>query len=93
MQRIHTDGGFEFDVSPAPDVADTYPEFAGEFGGRDVAANFRWGGDLNEMACALLASAALAQLSDGVWFDPQEGACFDSGGAIEQAKSDVEAAE
>jgi hypothetical protein len=87
------DSGFEFDLSPASEITETYSEFAKEFAGRDVSGNFRWGGDLNEMACALAASAALAKLSDGVWFDPQEGACFDSDGAVEQAKSGVEAAE
>lgn len=87
------DSGFEFNVSPASEITDTYSEFTNEFAGREVSGNFRWGGDLNEMACALVASAALAKLSDGVWFDPQEGACFDSSGAIEQAKSGVEAAE
>ena len=87
------DSGFEFTVWPASDITDTYPEFASQFAGRDRAASFRWGGDLIEMACALVASAALAQLSDGVWFDPQEGACFDAAGALEQAKSGVAAAE
>ena len=87
------DGGFEFSIWPASEIAETYPEFEAEFEGRDSSANFRWGGDLNGMACALVASAALAKVSDGVWFDPQEGACFDSAGAIEQAKSGVEAAD
>lgn len=87
------DSGFEFTVWPASDISDTYPEFANQFAGRDRAANFRWGGDLIEMACALVASAALAQLSDGVWFDPQEGTCSDGAGAVEQAKLGVAAAE
>lgn len=87
------DSGFEFDVSPASEITKTYAQFASDFAGRDVSVNFRWGGDLNEMACALAASAALAQLSDGVWFDPQEGACLDPAGAVQQAKTGVEAAE
>lgn len=80
------DSGFEFDVSPVHEIADTYPEFGNEFAGRDVSGNFRWGGDLNEMACALVASAALATLTDGTWFDPQEGACVDPAGAVEEAR-------
>jgi hypothetical protein len=54
------ESGFEFDVFPASDIIETYPEFKEQFGGRDSSANFRWGGDLVEMACVLVASAALA---------------------------------
>jgi hypothetical protein len=86
------DSGFEFDISPASDVSGAYPEFAKQFAGRDRAANFRWGDELAEMACALAASAALAKLADGVWFDPQEGACLDHAAAIEQAESGIAAA-
>src|SRR5688572_321507 len=87
------ESGFEFSIWPASEITETYAEFESELAGHDASANFRWGGDLNEMTCALVASAALAKLSDGVWFDPQEGACLDPAGAIEQAKSGVEAAE
>jgi hypothetical protein len=41
------------------------------------------------MACTLLASAALAKLADGIWFDPQDGVCSNADEAIEQAKSSV----
>lgn len=85
--------GFEFDIFPASDIVETYPEFGHRFSGRNASANFRWGGDMVEMACALVASAALARLCDGVWFDPQEGACSNPQEALEQVKSDVAAAE
>jgi hypothetical protein len=84
--------GFEFSVWSGSDIAETYPEFEQQFTGRDSSANFRWGGDLIEMACALLASAALAQLCDGVWFDPQEGNCFNSSEALKYVKSELAAA-
>lgn len=84
------DSGFEFDVCPAPDITESYTELSKEFGNAEIAANFRWGGDLNEMACALVASAALARLSDGIWFDPQEGVCLDSTEAIKQAESGMQ---
>jgi hypothetical protein len=76
-------------LSLASDIVDTYPEFKGKFGERDRAANFRWGGDVAEMACALVASAALATLSDGVLFDPQEGTCSDGVSAVAQARSEL----
>jgi hypothetical protein len=85
--------GFGFDIFPATDIVDTYPEFKKAFLGRDSSANFRWGGDMVEMACALIASTALAKVSDGVWFDPQDGVCLTPREALEKMKSDLAAAE
>jgi hypothetical protein len=82
--------GFEFDLSPARDIADTYPELRTQIAARDRAANFRFGGDLSEMACAMVASAALAKLADGIWFDPQDSTTsYTVEEAVEQAKSAV----
>ncbi len=85
--------GFEFVIWPASDIAVSYPEFEQRFKARDASANFRWGGDMVEMACALIASAALATLCDGLWFDPQEGICLNPPEALEQVKADIAAAE
>jgi hypothetical protein len=87
------ESGFEFDTWAASETTETYPEFEDKFAGQDTSANFRWGSDLNEMACALAASAALAKVSDGVWFDPQAGACYDAAAAIKQAKSEIDSIE
>ena len=88
-----SDSGFEFDVGPASEIAETYPDFVRLSDGQDCSANFSWGGDLDEMACAMVASAALARLCDGVWFDPQEGKCHDADGAIEAARAAIEDAD
>lgn len=80
-------GGFEFDVAPASDVIEVAPDIAGRVRGLDIVGNFRWGGDLNEMASALTAAAALASISGGVWFDPQEGQCLDATAAVREARS------
>jgi hypothetical protein len=69
------------------------PPGAAQFAKFDTVANFRWGGDLQEMACALAAAAALTRLSDGVWFDPQEGECRDAAGAIAEARAGLGAAD
>jgi len=84
--------GFEFDVSPASTVAQAYAEFKDQFSGRDTSANFRWGGDLNEMACSLIASVALAQVCGGLWFDPESGSCLNHSEALAQARLDLAAA-
>lgn len=83
--------GFEFDVSASSDIISAYGDQASNFKDADLSANFRWGGDLDEIACALVASAALTKLTGGVWFDPQEGICSDATGAVEQAKAAVAA--
>jgi hypothetical protein len=82
--------GFEFDLWPASDITDTYPDVASRIGGRDMAANFRWGGDLLECAAAVIAAAALARLTDGVLFDPQEGDLASGDEAIEMARQETQ---
>jgi len=81
--------GFEFDVSDASDITDTYPGVAEQIGDRDVSANFRWGGDLRECVAAVVASAALAKLCDGVLYDPQEGTFHTGDEALETARQTV----
>lgn len=85
--------GFEFDVTPASNVADAYPDIADRLAGLDAAGNFRWGGDLDEMLCVLAAAAALVSFSGGVWFDPQEGECRDAAGAVKEAHAGIAAAD
>jgi len=86
------ESGFEFDLSAASDVLETYPELETKVIGRDRSANFGWGGDIAEMACALVASAVLATLTDGMLFDPQEGNLSGSASAVDKAKSELAAA-
>src|SRR5262245_193966 len=52
----------------------------------DRSANFRWGGDENEMVCALCAAAALAKLVDGVVLDTEGGELLTPEAAIRLAK-------
>lgn len=85
--------GFEFDVCAASEVTEFHPEIGNQAAGFDRSANFRWGGDLIEMGCALVAAAALTALSHGICFDPQAGTCVDARGAFEQAKSAIDIVE
>jgi len=86
------DSGFEYDIFPIADITEAYPSYASQFGNRRFSANFRWGGDLTEMSCVLAASAALAKLTNGICFDPQEGVCLTGDQAIAQAKAEIAAA-
>lgn len=86
------ESGFEFSVGPAAGVVSAYPSISAITSGFDTVGNFRWGGDFDEMACALSAAAGLASLSGGIWFDPQEGECRDVAGAISEARAGILAA-
>jgi hypothetical protein len=85
--------GFEIDLSPASVIICNYPEQAAHFTDTDCSANFRWGSDATETACALAAAAALTNLSAGVWFYPADQLVLDSTGAIEEARNGVAAAD
>jgi hypothetical protein len=87
LQREET--GVEFDVFDGRAAVDELssgldvdPQF-------DRSANFRWGGDENEMLCALCAAAALAKLVDGVVLDAQEDKLISPGAAIDAARDAV----
>ncbi len=82
--------GFEFYLSAA-DAVSVPADLAGQVGGREVCGSFRWGGDLNEMACALCTAAALASVTDGVVYDPQDGVCYSGPDAIDMAREAVDA--
>ena len=77
--------GFELDVGEPSDVAEAYPGLAALVRDTAWAITFRWGGDLQECACALAAAAGLVRCcdarvyypSDQMWYDgPQLHADF-----------------
>ncbi len=81
--------GFEFDIFPASAIVQAYREFLKPFTDRETSANFRWSGDFVEVACILIASAALAKFCNGIWFDPQAGSCLTADEAIQQMRLEV----
>ncbi len=64
--------GFEIYFEDAKDVLKHYPECAKSVGDRNRCITFRWGGDLIECGCTLVASAALAGSYDAVVYSPYE---------------------
>ena len=53
----------------------------------DESVAFRWGGDLVEMAAALSAAAALAVVTNGTLWDPQESRSYTPEEAVELART------
>ena len=74
--------GFELDRFPAADYAPA-PDNGSEY---DAACVFRWSGDTSEMAAALACAAALAALTQGIVYDPQEGETYSPEAAVDLAR-------
>lgn len=81
--------GFEFCMEPAANVLSAYPHVTPKVGGRDKCATFRWGSDLTECAAALSAAAALAKLTDGIYFYPDDNVIYNADEAIEATRRDL----
>jgi hypothetical protein len=71
MRFRREETGVELDVfTDRADIEDLTKDLAGDIDPRfDRSANFRWGGDENEMICGVCAAAALARLVGGVVLD------------------------
>lgn len=68
--------GFELSLDPATSLLEIYSHIAGQVGCRDKCVTFRWAGDLVEAAAALSCGAALARLTDGIFYDPDADCVF-----------------
>jgi hypothetical protein len=74
MRFRREESGVEFDVfNDRADIEALTRDLAGDIDPRfDRSANFRWGGDENEMVCGVCAAAALARLVNGVVLEDGE---------------------
>lgn len=66
------DTGFEIYYEAADEVLGTYPQISEKIAPRDYVISFRWGHDMAECACVLIASAALAKSFDAVIYYPDD---------------------
>jgi len=81
--------GFEFYLEPAAELLTAYPHIARKVRPRDMCATFRWGGDLKEMSAALSAAAALTNLTDGIYFYPDDDILYSADEAVEATRRDL----
>jgi hypothetical protein len=81
--------GFEFCWEPAANVLSEYPHVASKVSGRDMCATFRWGGDMTECAAASSAAAALAKITDGVYFYPDDDLIYNADEAVDATRKDL----
>jgi hypothetical protein len=81
------DSGFEISSEPAQDILQNYPHLANTIADRDWCLTLRWGGDVNECACVLAASAGLVKLCGAVAFYPDDDLVYDLNRLLDEAKS------
>jgi hypothetical protein len=79
--------GFEIYFSSAADVLATYPHLSNAIGSRDVAITFVFGGHMEELACALIVSAALAKNFGAVVHYPADDILYSVDQLIGDARS------
>jgi hypothetical protein len=86
MRWRRDDAGVEFDVWSGRSAIKEI-KAKGVDSSFDRSANFRWGGEEGELLCALCAAAALAKLTNGIVFDPEEDRLQTVDEAIEAARA------
>jgi len=81
------DSGFEIYSESAAGLLQDHAELAKAVGSRDWCISFRWGGDMNECACVLAASAALVKLCDALAYYPDDNLTYDLKRLIAETQS------
>jgi hypothetical protein len=89
MRWQREDTGVEFDVWSTRIAIDEIRR-EGVDPAFDRSANFRWGGEDSELLCALCAAAALAKLTGGIVFDPEEDRLQSIEEAVETARATLQ---
>jgi len=81
------ESGFEIYFDPAEELLNSFPELADTVGKRDVPITFRWGGDMAELACVLIVSAALAKSFDAVVHYHDDNMLYSADQLVEEARN------
>ncbi len=81
-----TPSGFELFVEDVGPLLDMYPSAAISVASRSAALSFRWGGDLAECACAMVAATALVSKFGGVAFYPDDDLIYTLEALVEESR-------
>jgi len=83
--------GFETYLDDSAELVENYPSLKKEAAGRDKAVSFRWGSDMSECACLMVAAAALVKGCGGVAYYPDDDLLYDAEGLLRDARGAMEA--
>jgi len=84
------DSGFEIYYDPSDELLTAYPQLKENTGLRDYSISFRWGGDMAECACVLIASAALAKSFGALVYYPDDNLLYSYDDLVREAKQALE---
>lgn len=84
------DAGFTLRFRAADADAGTFRTLAGALGGRDVALDIRWSGDIREEISALAVCAALAGSFGALLHDPDKDTIVDGAKLLARARAGAE---
>ena len=79
--------GFEIYSASANNHLQDRDELAKVVGNRDWCISFRWGGDMNECASVLAASAGLVKHCDAVAYYPDDNLTYDLKGLLDEVRA------
>jgi len=79
--------GFEIYFGTAAENLALFPHLATVVGSRDATIVFRWGGDLTELACVFIVSAALAKSFDAIVHYQEDDILHETDQLVEEARS------
>lgn len=84
------DAGFTIRFRDADGDAGKFPALAAALGGRDVAVDIKWSGDIREEVSALAVCAALGGSFGAVLHDPDKDAVTEASKLLSRAKAGAE---
>ena len=79
--------GFEIYYEPANEYTNAYADLAQKIGDRDWCITFRWGGDMAECVCVLIASAALIDSSNAIIYYPDDNLFYDKATTLSEIEA------
>jgi hypothetical protein len=84
--------GFEVYMGPIDNFVEDYPDLASSLQGRDTEAVFIWHSDFAQAGAAMLVSAALAKVTQGLIYEAQDGEFYPIERAVQAAQELLEVA-
>jgi hypothetical protein len=83
------ESGFEIYYETVNETLEMYPQLKDKIESRDYVISFRWGGDMAECACVLIASAALSKSFNAMIYYSDDDMFYTFDDLINEAKTAI----